>query len=234
MAEDDFAGWKLLNQTMPNATPQTGDFEVKLLEQEKLSLVVCAEQATVKNPKPSAKKASQQKAEAQERPKGSKEVFESSLSSKFSDVRSVREAVFNNARLKPVACSLLGASASKSAGGGPSGPPAPASQKPQRKGQSSTKGEKKGLQSGLYFFDETVLGVHLVEVLEAKKSEQVGAPGARVVYWRRSKSFVLEDGQLFKVALREFRKTRFGLDLSRAKLQSLSGFECVVLQSSRA
>lgn len=181
------------------------------------------------------KKPAQDKQDTQERPKASKEVFESSLSSKFSDIRSVREAVFNNSRLKPVAGSNLGPSTAKTVSSAQSSLQVASSKKPKKTNiEAKSDREKKGLQSGLYFFDKTVLGVNLVEVIDFKKSEQVGQPGARLVYWRKSKSFILEDGQLFKVTLREFRKTRFGLDLSRAKLESLKGFECVVLHSNRA
>ena len=212
-----------MNQSLPNASGGPAEFEVKLLEQEKLSLVGAVQQATVKAPKPPAKKPSQDKQ------RGARDPPESSLSSKFSDIRSVRESVFNNARLKPHAGSVTGVSASKTA---PLAPPSASGKKPGKAGEAKTDREKKGLQSGLYFFDKTVLGVSLAEVIDHKKSEPVGAPGSRVVYWRKSKSFVLEDGQLFKVALKEFKKSRFGVDLSRAKLESLEGFEAAVLQSN--
>jgi hypothetical protein len=87
------------------------------------------------------------------------------------------------------------------------------------------------VNSGLYYFDQTVAGINLVEVLEHKRSENVGKSNSRLIFWKKSKSLVLEEGQLFKVTLKDFRRIRFGVDLTRVNLDSLKDFECIIVHS---
>ena len=98
-------------------------------------------------------------------------------------------------------------------------------------GEAATEREKKKPLGGLYYFDSTKAGMNLAEVVHLKQSEIVGGPGSKVVFWKKSRTFVLEDQQLFKVALPDFKKSRYGLDLSRIKLEGLENFGTAVVQS---
>lgn len=84
---------------------------------------------------------------------------------------------------------------------------------------------------GLFYLDQTALGLFAVEVLRAKRSDCLGTPDCRVIYWKKGRSLLLEDGLLFKLALPEFKRSRFGADLSRLRLDSLEGFETLVVGS---
>jgi hypothetical protein len=83
----------------------------------------------------------------------------------------------------------------------------------------------------VYFVDQTLEGIHFVELLAARRSEELGRADSKVIYWKKSKAFVLEDQQLYKVSLKDFKRTRFGVDLSRVQLDKLREFMAIVVLS---
>lgn len=97
--------------------------------------------------------------------------------------------------------------------------------------KSSGKHQPAADDEGLYYFDQTPTGVHLAEVIHQKRSELLGKADARVIYYRKNKAFVIEDQQIFKVQLKDLKKTRFGVDVSRIGFDSLKDYAAVVLQS---
>ena len=81
----------------------------------------------------------------------------------------------------------------------------------------------------VYFVDQTSAGIHFVEVLKARRSNELGRSDSRVIYWKKAKAFILEDQQLFKVCLVDFKRTRFGVDLTRIQLEKLKEFMTIVV-----
>lgn len=84
--------------------------------------------------------------------------------------------------------------------------------------------------SGIFYFYQTVESTSLVEVLHKKKSEVVGSPNARVIYWKKSKSLVLDEGQLHKISLKDMKKSRFGVELSKVGFHGLKHFQTVIVK----
>jgi hypothetical protein len=97
--------------------------------------------------------------------------------------------------------------------------------------KTSTKQKHIDDDDGLYYFDHTAAGIYLAEVIHQKRSELLGRADSRVVYYRKSKAFVIEDEQIFKVTLKDLKKARFGVDLSRVRLDSLKHYSTVVVLS---
>lgn len=100
------------------------------------------------------------------------------------------------------------------------------------KGSQKSKIKKAEDIEGLFFFDQTAMGIHLVEVIHQKRSEQLGKADSKIVYYKKSKCFIIEDQQLFKVTMKELKKSRFGVDLSRIELEKLKNFMAIVLLSN--
>src|SRR3990167_266190 len=84
--------------------------------------------------------------------------------------------------------------------------------------------------SGIFYFYQTVENTSLVEVLHKKKSEVVGSPNARVIYWKKTKSLILDEGQLHKISFKDMKKSRFGVELSRVGLHNLKHFQTVIVK----
>lgn len=84
--------------------------------------------------------------------------------------------------------------------------------------------------SGIFYFYQTVESTSLVEVLHKKKSEVVGSPTARVIYWKKTKSLVLDEGQLHKISLKDMKKSRFGVELGKVGFHGLKHFQTVIVK----
>ena len=84
--------------------------------------------------------------------------------------------------------------------------------------------------SGIFYFYQTVESTSLVEVLHKKKSEVVGSPTARVIYWKKTKSLVLDEGQLHKISLKDMKKSRFGVELSKVGFHGLKYYQTVIVK----
>lgn len=97
--------------------------------------------------------------------------------------------------------------------------------------KNSAKEKKIDVDDGLYYFDHTAAGIYLAEVIHQKRSELLGRADSRVVYYRKSKAFVIENEQIFKVSLKDLKKARFGVDLSRVMLDSLKNYSTIVVLS---
>lgn len=197
----------------PQFSQTHSNLDIKLLEQEKVSL------ATLKNQKTSKRSSTRPEPKIVKPEKPARDIAEIS-SAKFSSLTAAREQAstktkVSNLLVRELSGSVIGSTTAIT-----------------QSAAESKKEKEVEEDKSVYFVDHTAADIRFVELLQARRSEELGKPESRVIYWKKSKAFILEDQQLFKITLKDFKKSRYGVDLSRVQLDKLKDYMAIITLGS--